>query len=140
MTVRALATAIVPLTLALAFAAPRSDAATIVLRPLQDHAVTAVNTRCARADVPAAIATAFFSVPEIARGMHATGESLVRIDLDARGKLRTASMARSSGNPWLDRAAMDSAHLSRYRPEVRDCSAIGGTYLVAVIVTEDDVR
>ena len=140
MTLRTFAAASVPLTLALAFGAPRAGAATVVLRPLADRPLSAVTRGCVQADAPAAITSAFFRVPEIARGMHASGESLVRIELDATGAVRNASMQRSSGNPWLDLAAIDSANLSRYRAEVRNCSATGGEYLVAVDVTEDDVR
>jgi TonB family protein len=137
--VRTFAAASVPLSLALAFGAPRTDAATIALRPLSAHTASAVTTRCA-ADAPAAIDAAFFEVPAIAREMHVSGESLIRIDLDAAGRLRAASMQHSSGNRWLDRAAMQSAQLSRYRPAIESCSRIGGSYLIAVDVTEDDVR
>jgi TonB family protein len=140
MKLRAFAAASVPLSLALAFGAAHAEAGTVVLRPLDDRPLSAVTTGCVQADAPAAITSAFFRVPEIARGMHASGASLVRIELDAGGHVRNASMQRSSGNRWLDLAALDSAHLSRYRPEIRNCSATGGEYLVAVDVTEDDVR
>ncbi len=112
----------------------------IVLVTPTDHATSAVTTSCRQPDAPAAIDAAFFQVPEIARGTHTSGESLVRIDLDAGGRLRGASMHHSSGNRWLDLAAMESARLSSYRPEVQNCVHVGGSYLIAVDITEDDVR
>lgn len=130
----------VTLALAITLGASRAEAATIVLQPLGDHTTSAVTGPCRRPNEPAAIDAAFFRVPEIARGTHVSGESLVRIDLDATGKVRGASMKQSSGNRWLDLAAMDSAHLSRYRPEVQNCKQVAGSYLVAVNFTEDDVR
>jgi TonB family protein len=135
----ALVAASLPAALALAVA-PRADAATIALRPLGGSTTTAVSTHCSKADAPAAIDAAFFRMPEIARALQITGESLVRVDLDATGHLRDAAMYRSSGNRWLDEAAIDAAHLSRYRAEVQNCSAVAGSYLVAVQFTEDDLH
>jgi TonB family protein len=140
MTLRTWTAASVFFGLAVALGAPHAEAATIALLPLGGGATSALTTQCTQADRPAAIDAAFFEVPTIAQAMHASGESLVRIDLDAAGQLRTASLQRSSGNRWLDLAALQTAHLSRYRPEVQNCARIGGSYLIAVVVSEDDVR
>jgi TonB family protein len=125
---------------ALAAAHP-AGATTIALTPLAGGPTTVgVTERCAAADRGAAIdGTPFFEMPEIAREQRATGESVVRIDLAATGALRSAALFGSSGNRWLDAAALSTARMSRYVPEVRNCLKIAGAYLVSVHFGPDDL-
>lgn len=67
--------------------------------------------------------------PEIARQQGAVGVTQVKVDLDPKGNVVGASVYKSSGSPILDREAMKAARASRYRAEVENCVAVGGSYL-----------
>jgi TonB family protein len=130
-----LRTASIAATLSLALSAA-AGAATITLVPLSRPAVGATVRACAIPSAAAAItAPAFADVPEIAAGQHATGITDVRIVLDEAGRLKEQSVLVSSGNRWLDRAALTAARQSRYRAEVRDCAPVGGAYAFVVDFT-----
>lgn len=75
---------------------------------------------------------AVVDVPPIARLQRVTGETGVRVDLSARGALINSAVYRSSGNPWLDRAAIAAARSLRYTPEVAGCAPIAGSYALDV--------
>jgi protein TonB len=122
-------------TLALALSAT-AGAATIRLVPLSPPVIGASTTACAAAFVPAAVDAAPVEVPVIAAGQGAHGIAQVRIALDASGRLTKDSVLSSSGNRWLDRAALKAARLSRYSAEVRDCERVGGEYALVVDFTE----
>lgn len=70
--------------------------------------------------------------PTIARIQGATGTAIVQVDLSASGDLSTASILKSSGNRFLDDAALRAVRDSRFAPEVTDCATVGGSYLVEV--------
>jgi TonB family protein len=114
-------------TLALSAAA---GAATIRLVPLAHESVSATLNACSAAASISAAAPAVF--PPIAAAQQITGTTAVRVTLDRRGTLTGASVLSSSGNPWLDRAALSAARLSRFAPEVRDCERVGGEYAFLV--------
>ncbi|HEX3464032.1 MAG TPA: energy transducer TonB [Candidatus Elarobacter sp.] len=117
------------LTLALSAVA---GAATIRLVPLGAETISAtLNTCSAAASVVAAPAV----IPPIAAAQHATGVTALRVTLDPHGALTGASVLASSGNPWLDRAAVSTARLSRFTPELRDCERVGGEYALLVDFT-----
>jgi protein TonB len=63
---------------------------------------------------------------------HPSGTAIVQIDLNADGTLQNATIVKSTGDPTLDRAAKKFVATQRFAPEVRDCQAIGGTYLYQV--------
>jgi TonB family protein len=123
------------LTLALSAAA---GAATIRLAPLTaplaGDTLSASLTGCSAAASVAAAAPAV--LPTIAASQNITGVTAVRVALDRRGTLTGASVLASSGNPWLDRAALSAARLSRFAPEVRNCERVGGEYAFLVDFTE----
>jgi TonB family protein len=128
-----IASAVATLTLALSTAA---GAATIRLVPLSPTTAGASTTNCAAAFAPAAVtAAAPAELPEIAAGQNVDGVSEVRIVLDRSGRLANHSVLASSGNYWLDQAALRAARQSRYRAEVRDCAPVGGTYALVVDFT-----
>jgi TonB family protein len=109
-------------------------AATVRLVPLAGSTVGASLSGCS---APASVAfAAAADVPAIAAGQHATGIATVRIELDGRGALGAASVLESSGNRWLDRAALFAARASRYAPEVRGCERVGGAYAFVVDFTQ----
>ncbi len=119
------------LTLALYAAA---GAATIRLAPLTAplaaDTVSATLSGCSAAASVAAAAPAV--LPTIAASQNITGVTAVRVTLDRRGTLTGASVLGSSGNPWLDRAALSAARLSRFTPEMRNCERVGGEYAFLV--------
>jgi TonB family protein len=121
-------------------AAVPAEAATINITPLAATPATVGVAGGCVSDRAAAIAgTPYFEMPAIAREQRATGESRVRIDLTATGALRSAVLASSSGNRWLDRAALATARMSRYVPEVRNCAAVSGAYLISVQFGSEDL-
>ncbi len=136
--VRAITLTASTITATLAFALP-AGAQTIAVHPSQDGRTVNVTTRCSQSS-PAALGESYYRMPEIARAMHAAGTSLVRVDLDAGGRLTAAATAASSGNRWLDAAALESARLSTYRAEIRDCHAVAGSYLISVGFSDDTPR
>ena len=54
--------------------------------------------------------------PRAARLAGVEGVVRLRLSLDADGRLVSAEVARSSGSPALDQAALDAARASRYEP------------------------
>src|SRR5438270_553927 len=120
------------------FARATAPAATLplTLKPL--HARTA-NTAvigaigsCATPNIDARVDSVFFEMPAIAEAQGATGTAGVAIQLSATGSLVAESVLQSTGNPNLDRAALLSARMSRFTPEISNCAAVGGSYLYTV--------
>ncbi|HET9392672.1 MAG TPA: TonB family protein [Candidatus Rubrimentiphilum sp.] len=58
--------------------------------------------------------------------------AMIKVDLDASGRILGVSVYRSAGSLELDQAAMQAARQSTYSPEVRDCQAVPGSYLFKV--------
>ncbi len=58
--------------------------------------------------------------------------AMIKVDLDASGRVTGVSVYASTGSLELDRAAMDAARESTYAPETRDCQAVPGSYLFKV--------
>ena len=81
---------------------------------------------------PAIAQLAAADVPTIAREQGASGTTVVELVLAANGKIVSRKIAKSSGNFWLDRAALESAGNSRYLAERQDCAGIGGRYLLTI--------
>jgi TonB family protein len=127
-------TSALSLALAALFTAP-ALCATITLTPLvlgQAYPPVLVNT-CASPNIPASIAGyAFYETPSIAAAQGATGSASVKIDLASNGALVGNTLYASSGNPWLDAAALRSARMTHFTPELRNCQHVGGTYLYTV--------
>jgi len=116
-------------TLALAATA---GAATIRLAPLTGTTVAATLSSCYAAPT---VAAAPAVLPPIAAAQQVAGVTAVRVTIDRRGTLTGASILSSSGNPWLDRAALGTARLSRFTPELRNCERVGGEYAFLVDFT-----
>lgn len=124
------------LALSLSASAPAA-AFSVALRPLHPHsghaANVAVMSNCRNANVAAAVnGTPFFEMPGIAQGQGAAGTSGVAIEISPTGALLSESIIETSGNPNLDRAALLSARMTRFTPEISNCAAVGGTYLYTV--------
>ena len=108
------------------------SAATLTLVPSAAQTVSAV-VRCSASAAPASIAVAADAeLPGIASGQNVRGATAVRVGLNPGGQLEYASVMRTSGNPWIDAAALRATRLSHYRSEIRDCSSVSGEYAVLV--------
>jgi periplasmic protein TonB len=88
---------------------------------------------CAARDAAARVVDPLVpETPPIAQAMGAYGIARISVELATDGTVVQTSIARSSGNRWLDDAAVRTVRAMRYTAEVRDCNQIGGTYLVTV--------
>jgi TonB family protein len=67
-----------------------------------------------------------------ARAVHATGTTVVRVDLDETSSVVGAAVVRSSGYAPLDRAALAAAQKSSYRTESFACRPVASTYQFTV--------
>lgn len=76
--------------------------------------------------------TPYFVKPTIAEEQGIGGIAQIRLDLTAGGNLSGESIYASSGNHWLDEAALTSARMTRFTPELVDCKPVGGSYLYTV--------
>jgi protein TonB len=91
---------------------------------------------CSQPDVEAkAVDTVNAEMPEGAAG--ATGTAQVLVRLRSSGAVDGVSIYRSTGNAFLDRAALVAARQSTYAPEIRACEAVGGSYLFTVDFTDN---
>jgi len=70
------------------------------------------------------------SIPDEAAG--ASGVAQVQVTLSPNGNVERTEIFRSTGIFALDRAALSAARMTTYRPEIRDCVPIGGSYLFTV--------
>jgi TonB family protein len=97
----------------------------------------ASQTSCSVSSAPATIRDVVSAdAPLIAQILGETGVAMVQVSLSNSGALESATIAKSSGSKWLDAAALTTAREQRYSPEISDCQAVGGTYLVSVDFTD----
>ena len=71
-------------------------------------------------------------IPTIALLQGATGNTTVQVTLSETGALETATIAESSGNQWLDKAALSAVRGQKYSPEISGCQPVSGSYFVSV--------
>jgi TonB family protein len=94
------------------------------------------STSAASCEVPNAPATTAYAAPaerpSIAAMYDLSGVTSVKVDIDQAGAVVSTSVAKSSGIPMLDQAAVAAARASTFRPEIRDCAPIAGSYLFMV--------
>jgi TonB family protein len=102
----------------------------------QAVAALSATPSCAVPSRPADVVEPYFEMPQIAQGQGTGGIAAVRIDLSSSGKLLASVIEVSSRNPNLDRAALQTAHLSRFAPETIDCQNVAGEYLLKVDFTK----
>ena len=123
-----------------AMTATASTAATTTHLPrlTRSNAATSIGMRC---DAPASIRDAEEAdVPVLAQLQGKTGKTTLVVDIDAAGRLTAARVGDSSGFAPLDAAALRSARMSRYVPEIRNCAAVGGTYSLEVDFRQTPTR
>ena len=74
----------------------------------------------------------YFVKPTITEEQGIGGVARIRIDLTQAGEVARESVFGSSGNHWLDEAALTSARMSRFTPELVNCKPTAGSYLYSV--------
>jgi TonB family protein len=116
-----------------------SPAVTIVLGPNYPQSAspaivaTSGNASCSAPHTDAALrGMPSYEMPTIAEEQGASGVSVVEIDLNANGTLAQYRLAGSSGDRWLDQAALRTARMSQYQPETQNCAPVAGSYLLEV--------
>lgn len=87
---------------------------------------------------PVAIETPPPRYPAAALRRGESGEVLLRIGVDAEGRVANVDMVRGSGSRALDRAAISAVRAWRFRPGQRDGQPVSGT--VNVPITFDSRR
>lgn len=87
--------------------------------------------RCSAPYVAASVTNAVpAEAPEAAEGQ--TGVAQVKVNLSDTGAVLAVSIYATTGNTFLDSAALRAARQSSYRAETRDCMPVGGSYLFKV--------
>lgn len=81
---------------------------------------------------PRAILPVQADAPTAARAVHASGTTIVRVDLDETSTVVGSTVVRSSGYAPLDRAALAAAQKSSYRTESFACRPVASTYQFTV--------
>ena len=71
--------------------------------------------------------------PEIALGQGIEGSTLVVFAMSNKGTVSNATIADTSGDIWLDFAALDAVERSHYAPAVHNCAKIAGLYGIEVV-------
>ena len=104
----------------------------VTLSPLSPSAVAAVVSRPGCDTLASIDGTPFFQMPTIAAEQGIGGTAQVKIDITPAGTLTSEALVSSSGNRWLDDAALLSARMSRYTTATIDCQHVGGSYLYDV--------
>ena len=67
--------------------------------------------------------------PDLGRQEGARGSTLVLLNIDASGSVRSATIKKSSGNAALDNATLQAARASTYAPMLFRCKGMSGQYV-----------
>lgn len=81
---------------------------------------------------PAVVHRMDAEIPDAARNAHIEGTAVIKIDLDAAGKVVKSTVQKSSGNVMLDGAAMRAANGSAYRGATDGCKPVASVFLMVV--------
>ncbi len=71
-------------------------------------------------------------------GFFPRNQAIVRVHLDATGKVLGVAMAFSSGVAVLDSAAMEAAKASTYEPKYAGCKPVPGDYLYRITFVQEN--
>jgi TonB family protein len=67
--------------------------------------------------------------PDVIRSENLTGTTLVRITIGTDGSVGSPAIYKSSGNGFLDRAAIQAARLTTFRAARRACRPVADSYI-----------
>jgi|GEM_PF-2889355 len=94
---------------------------------------------CKSADSAASITLARAPLyPTIALGEGVEGFATVTFTMSLDGSASNVKLAGTSGNRWLDQAAIDAVKSSRFAPEMHNCAKIAGLYGVPVVFSQSN--
>ncbi len=74
--------------------------------------------------------------PEAARASHDEGSAIVKIEIDASGKVIKTTVQKSAGTPVLDAAATKAARLTTFKPATESCKPVASVYLMVFELRE----
>jgi TonB family protein len=100
-----------------------------------DDSQTNGDTSCTTPNVDATIIGSPVKPDYPALAAGATGVTQVKVKLDSHGRVMEASVYNSSGNHWIDIAAVAAAGQNKFSPEIRNCHATSGSSIVPEEVT-----
>jgi protein TonB len=130
------AAAVLAAVVGIATTAAAAETAVGQLHPL--YTIESATPLCAGSEASARITDIHQpEYPAIALGMGVEGSTLVVFTMNQDGTIADASVADTSGNQWLDHAAVDAVRKSRFAPAVHNCSKIGGVYGVEVLFARE---
>jgi TonB family protein len=114
-----------------------AGAVSMTLAATTPNTVVPASLNCGRPNAAARITEPWYPViPRIVQERNVVGNpygaATVAIDLDSFGTVRATRIVASSGTQLLDREALVAARLSKYAPELSQCSPRSGSYLVTV--------
>jgi TonB family protein len=88
---------------------------------------------CGTQTAPAAISVPVpADYPRIAAEQNSSGTAVIMVRLAGTGAIRNAMIFESSGNQFLDRAALLAARQQTYSPQIVGCDPVSGSYLITV--------
>ena len=67
--------------------------------------------------------------PAGARNFSHTVTTLVTVNVDETGLITLLTITKSSGDAYLDGAALKAAHDTNYLPKIVNCKSVPGTYV-----------
>lgn len=70
--------------------------------------------------------------PAMARKMQVQGDVVMRLSVDASGKVTNVELVKPIGRAGLDEVAMAAAKGARFKPATRNGTAVPGTYLLTM--------
>jgi TonB family protein len=120
---------------ALLFTVAAAGAQSVSLTPLAPtHRATIAVTgaTCANPYAAAQMSDASLEYPEVTRAQQVEGVAYVGITLLPNGTLAHVWPIASTGNGFLDAAAIDAVRNARYTAERAQCESVGGDYTVKV--------
>jgi TonB family protein len=109
----------------------------VVCHPFTAYAATPVAAGDVCAQPATTIKSAPVEMPLFAGLYHLTGITDVQVDLDRDGNVLGTWVRKTSGASQLDNAALLAARNSTFRPEIRDCVPVGGSYLYIVDFSQE---
>jgi TonB family protein len=74
-------------------------------------------------------------IPDLAKQMHQEGTSMIKVELDEKGKVIKTSVVKSAGAS-LDGAAIKAAKATSYKSATDECKAVASTFMMLVDMHE----
>lgn len=106
-------------------AAPPPEAAPPVVAPIMEAPVVQPDLKALYAENPLAY-------PPMSQRLHEQGLVLLTVTINTRGLVDAVKLARSSGFPRLDSAALEQVNRWKFRPSLRAGQPVTDTYTIPI--------